>query len=162
MTKKNFLPRILILRGMTFEFEYPGEFEFILESMYTRVGIRLFVLLSRHVILYECVVWMCRSMNAIWMLLIYIIWSNRIKKSLKRGIRGPGACFLWKKESPKSRASVPLRLAIYAKNYLVFYINSTGFDTVESLSCVHTLLSSCIYLGYRSKVHKLYPYFAGR
>jgi hypothetical protein len=30
--KKNFFPRILIIRGMTFEFEYLGEFEFIFEN----------------------------------------------------------------------------------------------------------------------------------
>jgi hypothetical protein len=30
--QKNFFPRILIIRGMTFEFEYLGEFEFIFEN----------------------------------------------------------------------------------------------------------------------------------
>jgi hypothetical protein len=30
--QKNFLPRILIIRGITFEFEYLGEFEFIFEN----------------------------------------------------------------------------------------------------------------------------------
>ncbi len=30
--KNNFFPRILIIRGMTFEFEYLGEFEFIFEN----------------------------------------------------------------------------------------------------------------------------------
>ncbi len=30
--QKNFVPRILITRGITFEFEYLGEFEFIFES----------------------------------------------------------------------------------------------------------------------------------
>ncbi len=30
---KNVIPRILIIRGMTFEFEYLGEFEFIFKSI---------------------------------------------------------------------------------------------------------------------------------
>jgi hypothetical protein len=31
--QKNVIPRILIIRKMTFEFEYLGEFEFIFESI---------------------------------------------------------------------------------------------------------------------------------
>ncbi len=31
--QKNFFPRILIIHGMNFEFEYLGEFEFIFENM---------------------------------------------------------------------------------------------------------------------------------
>jgi hypothetical protein len=31
--QKNVIPRILIIRGMTFKFEYLGEFEFIFESI---------------------------------------------------------------------------------------------------------------------------------
>ncbi len=30
--QNNFFPRILIIRGMTFEFEYLGDFEFIFEN----------------------------------------------------------------------------------------------------------------------------------
>jgi hypothetical protein len=30
--QKSFLPHILIIRGMTFEFEYLGEFKFIFEN----------------------------------------------------------------------------------------------------------------------------------
>ncbi len=37
--QKNFIPRILIIRGMTFEFEYLGEIRIYIRK-YTRVEIR--------------------------------------------------------------------------------------------------------------------------
>jgi hypothetical protein len=39
-TLKKLFPHILIIRGMSFKFDYPGEFEFILEKKLFRVGIR--------------------------------------------------------------------------------------------------------------------------